>query len=89
MVLIRFKQDPGPARWGTQALKTMGLCALLGFPALLAFGLGVVIWAYGLVVGTVCGCIGLIKDQDRTRAALALGLVVLVITAGYLNGQHH
>ena len=71
-----------PSPWGTRALKTLVTCTLLGFPALLAFGLGVLIWAYGAVATTLLAVRGLLQDQHKGRAALALVLVVTLLVAG-------
>ncbi len=76
-----------PSPWGTRALKTLVTCTLLGFPALLAFGLGVLIWAYGAVATTLLAVRGLVQDQHKGRAALALVLVVTLLVAGWLNGH--
>lgn len=69
------KVDATGHRFGSRALSTIAMCGVLGFPLLLAFGLGVLMWMYGLLAGLVLGIQGLRCDEHRGRAWLALAMV--------------
>ena len=77
---------PHPSKHGTAALRSLAVCGALGFPLLFAFGLGVVVWACGLVSAAGSGVAGLMFDRDRTRASIALGLVAAIVLGLWRNG---
>lgn len=72
---------PPPRPYGVQALRLIGVCFLLGLPLLLAFGLGVLVWAYGLIGGAVLAGIGLWRDPRKLPALLALALLCAIAAA--------
>jgi len=78
---------PAPQSWGTKALKTLAACTVAGFPLLLAFGLGVLVWIYGVVAAILLALAGLRKDSDKTRSVVALALALTMVLLAYLNGR--
>lgn len=78
--------EPTPAHWwGTQGLRTFFIFGALGFPLLIAFGLGVLMWIYAVGSALVCGVVGLVRDRERGRAAASLLLALLVIGGAVAN----
>jgi ABC-type multidrug transport system permease subunit len=77
------KKPAPPASYGTRALHTFFFCFVLGLPLLLAFGLGVLVILYGLMMGTGLALYGLAKDEQK-----AASVVMLLITATALGGVY-
>lgn len=85
--------EPKPAPpvddwWGTTAIRTFLTMGVFGMPLLIAFGLGVVLWAWGYLCLGVCGLIGLVRDRAKGRATIAVTLW-LVLFAGILANRQH
>jgi hypothetical protein len=80
---------PHPSPLGTAALSSLVVCGVLGLPLLLAFGLGLIVWAIGLLSALAYGLAGLYFDRAKARAVIALALVFAVCYGGWWNGHHH
>lgn len=73
--------------WGTTAIRTFFTMGVVGLPLLIAFGLGVVLWAWGYLCLGVCGLIGLARDRNKGKATIAVTLWLILMAGMVANGH--